>query len=160
SEGVWEPFVNERTDGYDTVEWLAAQPWCNGKVGMIGGSYVGWGQWGAAVGRPPHLVTIIPNVPPPAPFYNVPSPYGPFFHSGPIWWGDVLETGATADLSGEKLKAVTEKKYHQLLKHLPVIELDKIVLGKENPYWRKWIEHPTDDEYWQKANFHHRLDKV
>jgi uncharacterized protein len=160
SEGVWEPFVNEPSDGHDSVEWLAAQPWCNGKVGMIGGSYVGWVQWWAAVERPPHLVTIIPNVSPPDPFYNVPYEYGTFFQWGAIWWADVLETGATADLSGEKLKAVTEKKYHQLLKHLPVIELDKIVLGKENPYWRKWIEHPTDDEYWQKANFHNRLDKV
>src|SRR5579859_5487524 len=32
SEGRFEPFVNEGRDGYDTVEWLAKQPWCNGKV--------------------------------------------------------------------------------------------------------------------------------
>jgi putative CocE/NonD family hydrolase len=160
SEGVWEPFVNEPKDGYDSVEWLAKQPWCNGKVGMIGGSYVGWVQWWAAVERPPHLVTIIPNVSPPDPFYNIPYEYGAFFMWGAIWWADVLETGATADLSGAKLKEVSEKKYHQLLKHLPVIELDKKVLGKENVYWRKWIDHPTDDDYWKQADFHHRLDKV
>lgn len=48
SPGVWEPFVNEPKDGYDAVEWLAAQPWSTGKVGMIGASYLGWVQWWAA----------------------------------------------------------------------------------------------------------------
>ena len=52
SGGVWEPFLNEAKDGYDAIEWLAAQPWSNGKVGMIGGSYVGWVQWWAASERP------------------------------------------------------------------------------------------------------------
>ena len=86
SEGVWEPFVNEPQDGYDTVEWLAKLGReCNGKVGMIGGSYVGWVQWWAAVERPPHLVTIIPNVSPPDPFYNIPYEYGTFF-----LWGRYL----------------------------------------------------------------------
>jgi putative CocE/NonD family hydrolase len=162
SEGVWEPFVNEPKDGYDTIEWLAAQPWCSGKVGMIGGSYVGWVQWWAASERPPHLVTIIPNVSPPDPFFNIPYEYGAFFLSGAIWWAEVLETGATADLSGEKMKAAIEKQgeYHKLLLKLPVIELDKTILGKENPYWRKWIEHPTNDDYWRQAGFHHRLDNV
>src|SRR5262249_8880110 len=80
------PFVNEPRDGYDTIEWLAQQPWCNGKVGMIGGSYVGWVQWWAAVERPPHLVTIIPNVSPPDPFFNVPYEYGTFFLTRAIWW--------------------------------------------------------------------------
>jgi putative CocE/NonD family hydrolase len=160
SEGTWEPFINEAKDGFDAVEWLAGQSWCNGKVGMIGGSYVGWVQWWAASERPPHLVTIIPNVSPPEPFYNIPFEYGTFFLWASIWWADVLETGATADLSGEKLKAVTDKKYHQLLKALPVIDLDKAVLGKENPYWRKWITHPPNDPYWQKATYAHRLDQV
>jgi putative CocE/NonD family hydrolase len=160
SEGVWEPFVNEPKDGFDTVEWLAAQPWCSGKVGMIGGSYLGWVQWWAAAERPPHLVTIIPNVSPPGPFHNVPYEYGTFFLWGALWWADVLESAATADISGQKLKQVNDKKYHHLLKKLPVIELDKVVLGKENPYWRQWIEHPTNDSYWEAADFHRRLGKV
>src|SRR5205085_428765 len=71
SPGVWEPFVHEPEDGYDTIEWLARQGWSNGKVGMIGGSYLGWVQWWAASQNPPHLVTIIPNVSPPDPFFNI-----------------------------------------------------------------------------------------
>lgn len=160
SEGTWEPFVNEPKDGYDTIEWLAKQSWSTGKVGMIGGSYVGWVQWWAASTNPPHLVTIIPNVSPPDPFYNIPYEYGTFFLLGAIWWADILETEATADLSGVAISKIGEKKYHKLLKQLPVIDLDKSVLGKENPYWRKWIAHPTNDNYWARANFLDRLEKT
>jgi len=42
--GEFEPFVNEGKDGYDVVEWLAKQPYCNGKVTMWGGSYAGFDQ--------------------------------------------------------------------------------------------------------------------
>jgi len=160
SPGTWEPFINEPRDGYDAVEWLAKQPWSTGKVGMIGGSYVGWVQWWAARERPPHLVTIIPNVSPPDPFYNLPYEHGAFFTWGAIWWADVLESNATADISGAAIGAIGDKKYGQLLKALPVIDLDKTVLGKVNPYWRKWIEHPVDDAYWAKANFLDRLKGV
>lgn len=160
SGGVWEPFVNEAKDGYDTIEWLAQQPYSNGKVGMIGGSYLGWVQWWAAGEHPPHLVTMIPNVAPPDPFYNVPYEYGAFFLTGTIWWADILESGATADISGATMSKIGDKKYSRLLSALPVIDLDKAVLGKENPYWRKWIQHPNNDSYWQPANFLERLKDV
>jgi uncharacterized protein len=160
SGGIWEPFINEAKDGYDTIEWLASQPFSNGKVGMIGGSYLGWVQWWAASEHPPHLVTIIPNVAPPDPFYNVPYEYGAFFLEGAIWWADILESEATADISGVALSKIGEKKYATLLRALPVIDLDKAVLGKENPYWRKWIQHPNNDAYWKPANFLDRLKDV
>ncbi len=62
SEGEFNAFVDDINDGYDTVEWAAAQPWSTGKVGMCGASYVGATQWLAAMSRPPHLVTVVPNV--------------------------------------------------------------------------------------------------
>ena len=59
SEGDFYPFRDDGAgvlrDGYDTIEWTAAQPWCDGKVGMIGGSYSGATQYRAALSRPPHL---------------------------------------------------------------------------------------------------------
>jgi putative CocE/NonD family hydrolase len=160
SPGEWEPFVHEPKDGYDAVEWLATRPWSTGKVGMIGGSYLGWVQWWAAREHPPHLTTIIPNVAPPDPFYNIPYDYGAFFLGAAIWWAEVLDREATADISGSKMADIAERKYVKLLRPLPVIDLDKAVLGKENPYWRKWIAHPVNDDYWEQANFLDRLQDV
>src|SRR6266576_2971069 len=62
SEGEWYPFKNESNDGFDTVEWAAALPYSNGKVGMIGGSYVGATQMLTAIAHPPHLAGICPVV--------------------------------------------------------------------------------------------------
>ena len=64
SEGAFYPFKMEGPDGYDTVEWLARQPWCNGKVGMFGPSYLGLVQLQAAAEDPPHLIAIAPGVAP------------------------------------------------------------------------------------------------
>ena len=61
SEGVWRHMaLDEQTDMYDTIEWIAEQPWCTGKVGMIGESYFGVVQWLAAAQQPPHLACIAP----------------------------------------------------------------------------------------------------
>jgi hypothetical protein len=55
SEGRFSFLSQEAEDGYDTIEWLARQPWCNGKVGTMGLSYAGWTQVAAAALGPPHL---------------------------------------------------------------------------------------------------------
>ena len=60
SGGEFEPFANEPRDGHDVVEWLAKQPFCDGKVAMWGGSYAGFDQWATAKEFPPHLATIVP----------------------------------------------------------------------------------------------------
>jgi len=60
-EGEWRfHSFPEQNDHYDLIEWIAAQPWCSGRVGMIGESYYGWTQWFAAATQPPHLATIVP----------------------------------------------------------------------------------------------------
>jgi putative CocE/NonD family hydrolase len=68
SEGTGQYFhtvnINEGRDGYDTIEWLAGQPWCNGKVGMVGSSHGAIVQQVAALYRPPHLAAIWPDVGP------------------------------------------------------------------------------------------------
>jgi len=56
SEGKYRPFVDDQVDGYDTIEWLAKQPWSNGKVGMYGASAMGIAANEAAMANPPHLV--------------------------------------------------------------------------------------------------------
>ena len=70
SEGTFYPFAHEAPDGYDAVEWLAAQPWCDGKVGTFGQSYEAAVQSALATLNPPHLAAMIVT-------------YGPssYFHS-------------------------------------------------------------------------------
>lgn len=160
SEGEWEPFVNEAQDGYDTIEWLAVQEWCSGKVGMIGASYLGWVQLQAAVQKPPHLVTIIPNVAPPDGFFNFPYEYGSFFTWAALWWAEVVETEATADISGKRLIDTFKGKDERLFRTLPVVDLDKRIFGKESSYWRRWIQHNTNDSYWERANYLDKLEEL
>ncbi|WP_252259860.1 CocE/NonD family hydrolase [Erythrobacter aurantius] len=61
SGGGFDPFRQELADGPEIVRWIAAQPFCNGKVAMAGGSYCGTTQWATASGHPPALATIVPT---------------------------------------------------------------------------------------------------
>ena len=58
SDGEWYPFKDEAQDTYDTVEWAAGLPYSNGKVGMVGISYVGVPELLGATAAPPHLVFV------------------------------------------------------------------------------------------------------
>ena len=62
SEGAFLPLTQEPMDGDDTLNWIARQPWSDGKIGMIGGSYTGIVQWKAALRNNPHLKAIFPVV--------------------------------------------------------------------------------------------------
>jgi uncharacterized protein len=160
SPGVWEPFVHEGHDGFDAIEWLASQAWADGKVGMIGPSYLASAQWLAAAERPPHLVTIVPNVSPSDPFLGVPYEYGAFALFGNLWWAEVLESRAAAELSGAALSRVSARRRLDALRALPVVDLDVAVLGSSNAPWRAWIAHPTADAFWAPASFLKRLADV
>ena len=81
SEGDFYTFVNEIDDGYDTVEWLAGQPWSTGKVGTFGISYVGATQWLAAKSKPPSLTAIAPGF------------TASDYHEGWAWQGGAFELG-------------------------------------------------------------------
>ena len=74
SEGTDEYFHSATphtgTDGYDTIEWIAAQGWSNGRTGMVGSSYAGITQIRTALESPPHLTAIWPDVAPTNTFEN------------------------------------------------------------------------------------------
>jgi putative CocE/NonD family hydrolase len=149
SEGEWQPFVNEARDGYDTVEWCAAQSWATGAVGMIGGSYLGFVQWAAARENSPHLKCLIPIVSPPDPFFNIPYAYGTFFLWGDVWW--------TAIVEGKAMNAIPKFIDLTPFKTLPVSDVDKAVLGHHVPFFQEWIRHDTNDDYWQQVNFNDKM---
>jgi len=62
SEGETLAFAHEVEDGYDTIDWVARQPWCDGQVGMWGDSYYGYTQWAAVASGHPALKAIVPRV--------------------------------------------------------------------------------------------------
>ena len=157
SEGVFAPPADEPTDGYDTIQWLAGHMYCDGNIGMIGASYLGWVQWLAAREHPPHLRAMIPNVSPPEPFWNFPYEGGILLLQGVMWWMKVIEDDATADITGSRMAEVMNYDFNKVLRDLPVIDLDKKVFGKEIPRWRRWIEHDYQDGYWDQAAFDARM---
>ncbi|MCP4544833.1 MAG: CocE/NonD family hydrolase [bacterium] len=156
SEGEFELWINEKDDGYDTIEWLAKQKWCDGKIGMAGGSYNGWVQFIAAIAKPPHLVTIIPVVPMTEPF---------FYHVYPGGMFHMTQHARALPLFGGKHSGNAPagrlvRDWRNQLDHLPVIDLDKKIFGGEREDWRQHLRHNTNDSYWDRSNYLERLEQV
>jgi uncharacterized protein len=154
SDGAWQPFVNERKDGYDTLDWVAKQPWSDGKVGMIGGSYLGYVQWAAAVEKHPALKCIIPQVSPPDFFYNLPYDYGTFFLWGSLWWANIVKT-KNADMS----LAAPAMKNAAKLTMLPLSKLDEEIMGATIPFYDEWLAKDRPSAF-SDANYASELPKV
>jgi len=147
SEGEWYPFKNESQDGYDTVEWAAALPYTNGKVGMFGGSYVGATQYLAAIAKPPHLAGICPNVT--ASNYHDGWTYqGGAFEQ---WFNESWSTGLAMNTMRRRVEdgqnAAAGTKTLPLTKYAVLEAPPAAGLA---PYFADWLAHPNFDEYWKQ----------
>jgi uncharacterized protein len=145
SEGNFAPFANEARDGADVVEWLARQPWSNGKVAIWGGSYAGFDQWATLKEFPPHLATIVPAAAAHAavdfPFFaNV------FFTYDMQWLTFTSGVTGNEHLFGES-PFWTGKFWDYYSQHRPFKDLDKIS-GDLNTDFQLWLKHPEPDAYW------------
>ncbi len=157
SEGEFYAFLDDIQDGYDTVEWAAAQPWSSGKVGMYGCSYVGATQWLAAMARPPHLAAIAPNV------------TGSNYHEGWTYQGGAFELGFNVAWTLTALtlynfrnlsaaKGLTEERRQGLIDAVDTMdEAFRALPFREFPhlqgladYFYDWLDHPEYDEYWKR----------
>jgi len=152
SGGEWTPLVNERKDGYDTIDWIAKQSWSDGKIGMIGGSYGGWVQWAAAVEAHPALKCIVPQVSPPDPFFNFPVDHGVPMLFGAIWWSNFVKEKKTPMIP--ELPKDLEK-----LKTLPLSKVDDELLGRDIPFYDEWLSKETPASF-AGANFMADMNKV
>ncbi len=161
SEGRWEPFRNDIEDGYDTVEWAAAQPWSNGKVGMQGHSYGGHVQWRAAMARPPHLVTIFPMVASTSLYHNWITLNGAWRLSFNFGWGaDRQESRIMQNTGIHTMKNGPEsQRYETVLPHLPLIDMPQL-LGRHPQFYTDWIHHPDYDAYWKAINAEEVFDHI
>lgn len=163
SEGEFDPYRQEGKDGYDTIEWAAAQPWSNGSVGTLGLSYPGAVQWLAAVERPPHLKAMVPAM-----TFSTPQN---FFHSGGVFdlswigwiWNNIApNVRERKRLPGpktyEEARAAWQKERLRLQGHLPLGELPD--LKDVAPYYYDWMRHPPGDPWWDWAELRGKYDRV
>lgn len=149
SEGEFHANGSEACDGHDLIEWLARQPYCNGKVAMWGGSYSGYVQWAAASQSPPHLATIAPAA---SPFRGIDSPApNNIFMPYRIQWLTLLG-GRT---SQDKMFADQSFWNHQFrrwfesgtaFRHIDTF------LGNPSGIFQQWLSHPHQDAYWDRFN--------
>jgi putative CocE/NonD family hydrolase len=144
SEGAFDPFTNEGRDGHDVVEWLARQPWCNGKVAMWGGSYVGFDQWSTLKERPAHLATIVPAAAA-HPGVDFPFNYNIFGPYDLQWLTFTSGTAPNQKLFGETPFWID--RFRSLyLNHIPFNQLDRVV-GNTGTVFQQWLKHPTPDAW-------------
>jgi hypothetical protein len=163
SEGEFYPFRHEAEDGYDTVEWAATVPGCNGAVGMFGFSYVGVTQLLPALLRPPHLVTIAPA------FTNDGYYEGWTYQGGALnlafamSWATSLapdtarrrgQAGLEASLAGT-FADIAPWYWFLPLRDFPILQQEAVA-----PYFYDWLEHPTDDPYWQEWEIARRYPDI
>jgi uncharacterized protein len=147
SGGAFAPFLHEETDGADTVRWTAEQPWCDGRVGMIGGSYAGMAQWAAARERPPALRAI-------APFVATPDCYdGWIYRSGLFELGFNLHWSLRNIAPAEAARAgqleamlAANDAMDALYRRLPL--LDQPLLERLTPFYREWLREPVANGRW------------
>jgi putative CocE/NonD family hydrolase len=169
SEGEFYPFIHEGCDGYDTVEWTAAQPWCNGTVGMTGASYFGATQWLAAAEQPPHLKAICPIITT-SEYYEGWTYQGGAFQLGftLLWTLTDLasETARRKALVGQtdpeemaRLLLATDRMDDQY-RHLPLPNLPILRDSEAADFYADWVNHAVDDEYWQSIAINRRYDKI
>jgi len=145
SGGEFEPFVNEGKDGYDVVEWLAKQPYCNGKVTMWGGSYAGFDQWTVLKEFPPHLATIVPAAAA-HPGVDFPFQYNIFGPYDMQWL--TFTSGATGNSSLFGNSGFWAAKSREMyMAHSAFQDYDKLV-GNPSAVFQKWVKHPTADTYY------------
>ena len=145
-------YSTDINDGYDAVEWAAALPGSNGKVGLIGHSDEGRLAWFAAVSNPPHLAAFSPTAASPDPWVVVPYAAMAF---GPINvdWACLMR-GRTMDPNTAELDI------GEAITHLPLADLPQRLGCGRIPMWDRWIAHPTLDAYWRQHAATTYLDKV
>jgi putative CocE/NonD family hydrolase len=156
SEGDWYTFKNEPNDGYDSVEWAAALPYSNGKVGMFGGSYVGATQMLAAIAHPPHLAGLCPVVT--ASNYHD----GWTYQSGAFeqWFDESWTSGLAQDTFNRTVTQNTnalQGMWKLPLTSYPLFNFSDSSTGLYSthalaPYFLDWLAHPTYDDYWKRVS--------
>jgi putative CocE/NonD family hydrolase len=152
SEGQFYPFIQEGRDGYDAIEWAAAQDWSNGKVGTFGASYLAWDQYRAAMERPPHLAAMFANVGGADFYQEFGYPGGAPNLGWAIWILKSAETSPQAEANPEAKRVLTRilEDPGNWLRQSP---RERASVFEPFPVHRRiyedFVAHPQFDDYWR-----------
>jgi hypothetical protein len=146
SEGEFDPLINEVEDGYDTLDWISKQSWCDGNIGMEGESYFGYTTWAGAVSGHPSLKCVSPmNTA--MDFHDV------IFQNGAL-------TLQTVGLYPILMQGRTYQNVMRLDRmHLPLIAMDDAA-GLPTPSYDRLLRHPFRDEVTERYNLRNRRGRV
>ncbi len=163
SDGNFVAYQQEGADGYDTIEWAAAQPWSNGKVGTFGLSYPGAVQWLAAIQSPPHLVAMVPAMTFASPSH--------FWYTGGVWDGSWLywtwrniapdlrrRTGAPGHRTGQEAGERWPTDGVAAQSFLPRLEMPAFKGVAE--WYYEWMRHGPYDPWWEWAELAGKYGRV
>ena len=148
SQGVFSPLDQEPRDGDDTINWIAAQPWSDGGVGMMGGSYLGISQWEVAVLNNPHLKAIFPIV-------SGDDDYRDRFYST----GGAFKLGNRLLWTSEnmRLAGYDPPDFWKFIWTLPVRKTDVVATGHKSPMLQQAFDHPSEDAFWKNLSTRRKL---
>lgn len=141
------PYEHDGADAAAVIDWVAAQPWSDGRVGMYGGSYSGFTQWAALKHRPKALKAIATSATA-APGIDVPMENGVFHNFLYPWPVYVASNRALNDADygdAARWERLNRDWYAsgRAYRDLPAID------GTPNPLFAQWLMHPAYDAYWQ-----------
>lgn len=142
------PYENDANDTYDVIDWISKQEWCNGSVGMFGGSYNGFTQWAACKKLHPALKTIVPYVAA-GPGMGWPSENNVFVNPNYEWSFYVGNNKYLDTITGndrQRFRKMQNKWWETGFAYKKMDSID----GSPNRLFQRWISHPSFDEYWQK----------
>ena len=140
------PYEHDGRDANSVIDWIARQPWSDGQVGMMGGSYDGFSQWAAAKYANRHLKTIVPVVPN-NPGNGLPMQNNVFVLANYAWIYYTADNELLDDATYNDPKwAALPRQWYRSGRSYKDIDA---IAGVPNPWLRKWLRHPGYDEYWQ-----------
>lgn len=139
SQGKFYPWIHDRSDGLETLEWIRGQKWFNGKIGTWGGSYVGYTQLAIS-----DQVDVITPLVTGADMYDLFYPSGIFSLGLSFSWGFIVDAHETNSIPPEKSKA----SYSILPLSASAVE----TIGKRSEFIDDWLKHENRDEYWQSQS--------
>lgn len=147
SDGSFVPYVNEGADGHDTIEWVAAQPWSNGDVVLMGASYGARAGWLTALTRPAHLRALVASVSPSDPFVEFPNGQSPMMVS----WYRLVQ--------GRMLQHADSIDWMSVYEHLPLATMDEAA-GFTSPFWKDSLVFPLTETHGELMSYQHRYRDV